>query len=203
MKNEGKNCVISKEKMMISFLCSIVGWFVGSILIFRLMRMVTTPLFKKLGYYQYWSSMFFTQQIAFNVYEFHMGTSYDFLFHNDSSKQTLEKVCEGLLGVCEAIESGNFSPNDEFYGTMYYFSDKTLQRFGFTVRNLNLLQRCFFFLNLGELSLLYSLQKKRLEIVNFTNVKIGVIDTKTLLQHKSLFERYLKQFRKEEELMVC
>lgn len=192
-----------ERKTMISLVCTSLCWFVGSIIVFRLMRMLTTPLFKKIGYYEYWSSMFFTQQIAFNVYEFHMGTSYDFLFHNDSSKQTLEKVCEGLLGVCTAIESGKFSSQDEFYGTMYYFSDKTLQRFGFTVRPLNVLQRCFFFLNLGELSLLYSLQKKRLEIVTFTNVKIGVIDTKTLLQHKPLFARYLKQFRKEEDFVVC
>ena len=188
---------------MISILFECFGWFILSIISFRLLRLLTTPLFRKIGYYQYWSSMFFTQQIAFNVYEFHIGTSYDFLFHNDSSKQTLEKVCEGLLGVCTAIEQGTFSADSEFYGTMYYFSDKTLQRFGFTVRPLNVLQQCFFFLNLGELSLLYSLKKKRLEFVDFTNVKIGVIDTKTLLEHKPLFERYLKQFRKEEELVVC
>ncbi len=187
---------------MISILFECFGWFILSIISFRLLRLLTTPLFRKIGYYQYWSSMFFTQQIAFNVYEFHIGTSYDFLFHNDSSKQTLEKVCEGLLGVCTAIEQGTFSADSEFYGTMYYFSDKTLQRFGFTVRSLNVLQRCFFFLNLGELSLLYSLKKRRLEFVDFTNVKIGVIDTKTLLEHKPLFARYLKQFRKEEELVV-
>ncbi len=186
---------------MLVMLLSTLLWFLIGILSFRLLRMITTPLFKKIGYYQYWSSMLFTQQVAFKVYEFHIGTSYDFLFKNDSSKQTLEKVCEGLIEVCTAIEDGKFSQDSEFYGTMYYFSEKTLQRFGFETRSLNIFQKIIFTLNIGELSLLYSLQKKRIEIVNLRNVKIGVINSQSLLKHRILFERYLKQFRKEEVVL--
>lgn len=173
-------------------------WLLVFIVTYRFLRFITTPLFVKLGIYTYHSQMLFTVPIWKKKREIHLGTSYDF-FRTDiaGSRRMLASLSQGMLALCEAIEQGKYPKDLLLRGTTYYFSDATLQRFGFHTRPLRLIEAIFFSLNYLELCILLSLSKRRLTFVNTDSVRIAYCRAEELLRHKDMCRKYANMLLRE------
>src|SRR5262245_60550380 len=98
---------------------------------FRVLRYATTPLFRRLGIYRYYSPLLLTMPTPRGL-QLHLGTSLDFLRAADVSPRTsLRLLNEGLLALCEAVERGEIDKSTVLVGTTYFLRDDTLRRFGF------------------------------------------------------------------------
>jgi hypothetical protein len=97
----------------------LIIWTLGLVITLRLVRFATTPLLRWLGYYTYYSPMFFTMPTPTTL-EIHLGTSYDFFHHNPSPRLMMRYLAEGLVNLCEAIEKGQVDRHWLVKGTVYY-----------------------------------------------------------------------------------
>ena len=169
----------------------------GILIIYRLLRYITTPIFRKTGLYKYYSPMFFTLKYMPNVYELHFGTSWDFLkLQNKNPKVLLKYLSEGLYNLCNDIESGKIGSNKILKGYIYYFKESTTERFGFHTRHLNFFEIIMFSLNYLELCLLKSIAAKKLSYIPFKNIRIHYCRAEELLIFKSKILDYYLLFNK-------
>lgn len=174
----------------IAFLLAIVLW--------RLLRFATTPLLKRAGVYRYYSPMFFItpafllEKLSYNVYEFHVGTAFDF-FRMQKVKpvRLILFILEGMIKLIADIEAGKVSSNISFKGTTFYIGLPTAKRFGFRHRNLNLYEKFMFVLNYLELCVLYSISHGRPALVPLNGLKIISITAGELIQYK---DRYIELY---------
>jgi hypothetical protein len=168
--------------------CFIVGY--------RLFRYITTPLAKKIGLYKYYSKLFFTVPIWFNLKELHIGTTWDFFrLKSISQAKLLYFLCEGLINLCTAIEKGEESMNMHFKATMYYFKDTTTEKYGFKTRKLNIIELFLFTLNYLELCLLYSISTRRVQFIPLKNLKMLDCTGYELVANKSKYKAYYEKLK--------
>jgi len=165
----------------------------GFVVAFRLFRWITTPLLKKFGFYEYYSPMMFTVPFGPRQLELHVGTTWDFFRQSNlTQQQIILHLAKGCLGLIEAAENGLIPSSTRLRGTVYYFRTTTLRRFGFTERPMNLLETFVFLLNYLELSLLQSIMKKRVALVNLTDVRIVNATIKDLVEHRQEVEKLVR-----------
>lgn len=158
------------------------------LLIWRILRFITTPLFKKIGIYQYHSPMFFTISLTSRLYEIHLGTSWDFFkMQKINPKLQLIYITQGLLNLCEKIEAGFIKPRAIIKGNTYFLKGSTAQRFGFEIKNLNYFEKILTFFNIIEVSILMSISYKRISIVKLNNFKIIYISASNLVKNKDKY----------------
>lgn len=171
---------------------TILGYILGFIVLYRLLRYLTTPLARKLGIYKYYSPMFMTAPIFPRIHEIHLGTSWDFFkLERTNPKIVLIHLAKGLINLCDAIEAGKVDPEIKFKGNTHYIKEKTIAKFGFKARNLNVIEWFLFSLNYLELCLLRSIAYKRLVIVRLGNIKIMTIKGKEMVEFKEKYQRYV------------
>jgi hypothetical protein len=96
----------------------------------------------------------------------------------------LKFLAVGLLNLCDHIEQGNIKTNTIIRGNTYYMSERTLIRFGFEVRNMNVWEWILFMQNYPELCLLQSLSYRRFSLVSLKNAKIVTVKAEHLLARK-------------------
>jgi hypothetical protein len=157
------------------------------VLVFRILRFVSTPFFRAAGFYRYYSPMLFTVPIPGKT-ELHLGTSYDFVFWAESPRSTLAFLAEGLLGLCGAAERGEIPKEEVIEGTVCFLSEPTLKRFGFQPRLPGPVQYLFVLANLPELFLLQSLAKGCFAPVRLSRVRRVATTPERLLQQKRVLE---------------
>ena len=175
----------------------IIGWFLFSVFIFRLLRFATTPLLRKIGFYKYYSPMFMTMPWFFNSYDLHLGTSWDFAKQNEINPQRImEFIAHGLINIAAAIENGNIKSNASFKGNTFYFKNDNIKKFGFKTRKMNLFESVLFALNYTELCILNSIVKRRLYFIPIKNVMIVTCKAKDIVQNKQKFELTMNILRK-------
>lgn len=161
---------------------------------FRLFRFVTTPFFKKIGFYKYYSDMLFLMPFSPKIYEFHLGTSWDFLKAKKlSAKSMFLILTEGLVNICNDLESGKLKRNIKLKGNTYYINPESVTKYGFKYRNMNIFETIMFYLNYVELCILYSVYQNKISFIPFKNVKIIFISADDLLNNK---QNYLKIYYK-------
>lgn len=164
------------------------------IIAFRLARFVSTPIFRKIGLYKYYSDMFFLVPILPNVCEIHLGTSWDFFRQKTiSHKATLNYLASGLVNLCNAVEKGKVKRKMKLKGNTYYINAETAAKFGFKSRNMNIFEIIMFSLNYLELCTLYSISNKKLSLVPVKNIKIIFCNAEDLLKYKSKYLYYLER----------
>jgi hypothetical protein len=168
----------------------VLGLLVLAIIAFRLLRLVTTPLFRALGFYRYYSPLLFTVPTP-TATELHLGTSYDFFLHAISPRLTLAQLAEGLVGLCAATERGEIPRGEVIEGTVCFLSEPTLRRFGFQPRALGPLRFLLVLANYPELLLLTSIAKGAFAPVDLTRVRRVRTTAEKLLEQK----RHLETFR--------
>lgn len=169
----------------------LILWIFALITALRFIRFATTPLLRWIGYYTYYSPMFFTMPTPTTL-EIHLGTSYDFFQQNPTPKLVLKYLAEGLVNFCSAIESGAVDRQRIIKGTVYYINDSTLRQFGFEPCPPNLFQWALFLQNYLEACLLLTLSKRRISFVSLSNVRRVKARSGDLLRYK---ERYLEYLR--------
>lgn len=158
-----------------------------SIGIWRFIRFITTPILKYLGIYQYHSDLFMTVKVAPKLYEIHLGTSWDFIFHSRINPTSLKiSVLDGLLELCEKIELGKFPADAILKGNPYFLKSSSLSRFGFKERKLNVLEYFLTLLSFLESTILLSLSRRELRFANINNNRIVYIKASELVQHKPM-----------------
>ncbi|MCS6988400.1 MAG: hypothetical protein NZM06_02675 [Chloroherpetonaceae bacterium] len=173
--------------------------FLSFLFIYRFSRYLTTPFFKRIGLYRYYSKMFFTSPYGFKTLEVHVGTSWDF-FRLQKVNPTilLRHLAEGLHNLCLDIESGKIAPDTKIRGNLYYFSDATVRKFGFKSRRPNLFEWILFSLNYVELCLLLSISYGRLAFVRFENLKVIEGKASELARYKDDYRRVAERLRRRD-----
>lgn len=167
------------------------------ILVFRLARFASTPLFRKIGFYKYYSEMFFLVPILPNVCEIHLGTSWDFFKQKAiSQKATFNHLATGIVNLCSAIEKGEVKKNVKLKGNTYYMNAETAAKFGFKSRNMNPLEIIMFSLNYLELCILYSISNKKPSLVPVKNIRIIFCNAEDLLANKAKYILYLQRINR-------
>lgn len=167
---------------------------IGFIVTFRLLRYLTTPIFKWIGYYQYYAPMFFLMPFTPRYFEIHLGTSWDFFMNNTNSlKDTMSNIALGLFKLSEDIEKGKYDKRAWFKGNTYYLKESTVKNFGFRSRKLNLIENVLFMMNYIELTVLISLSKRRFMLAPIKNLQIIEISAEELVARKNV---YLNLFRR-------
>jgi len=169
-------------------------YFAGLIVFYRGFRYITTPAAKRIGFYKYYSRIFFILPLGNNLREMHIGTTWDFFrLKRVNQLKLLYFMSEGLINLASAIEKGEISMNMRFIATVYYFKASTLGKFGFKVRKLNLKEKLMFMLNYPELCLIYSISTKKLQLIPLKN--INMIDCRgfELVMNK---QKFIEHFRK-------
>ncbi len=168
----------------------VLVWALTLIIFYRLGRYFTTPLFIRLGWYQYITRMFFIQAMPGEVVELHLGTTYDFFkLKNVNSKILFAHLVDGMHHLCEQIADGRISRTTTLKATTYFLDAQTLHRFGFKTRKLNPLEHFMFALNYLELILLLSLSKGALRRPKMRDVKIAYCQAGDLLAYRDLYLR--------------
>ncbi len=175
----------------------IAFYLVALVIVLRILRWITTPIFRITGVYRYYSRMFFTFSFSKNDYDLHVGTSWDFFRLENRNQLTIFKfMAEGLINICTEIEKGNIDINSKFKGNTYFFKDNTAHKLGFNTRELTFSEAILFLLNYPEVCLLQSLMLKRLTLPKLDSVRIHYISGRELLQNKHIFQRYLDGFNR-------
>lgn len=156
------------------------------IMLFRLVRFLSTPLLRAMGFYRYHSPMFFTMPFGAKTLDMHLGTTWDFMQLRDRSVPTMFRhVCSGLLDICDKVEAGQIASDVQLRATMYFLSARRLQRFGFTCRRMNAAETIAFLANYVEVCFLHSLMKQRPCLINIRDVRIVTVKSAELLRHRA------------------
>ncbi len=178
----------------------IAGYYLLVTLVWRFSRFITTPILRWVGYYTYYSKLFFTMPIGIKTLDFHLGTSWDF-FHQKkiSVKGQVEQLIEGMIHFCTAIEEGKIAPETKLTGTTFYMKDSSLKRFGFKSRKLNPFEIFLFVLNFLELNLLFSIAHKRLAIIPLGIVRVVYTTAGEVVNYKEELIHLLKKLNPKAE----
>ena len=169
--------------------------------LYRFIRYITTPFLKKIGYYKYYSPMFFTLPLSFRVLELHIGTTWDFFkLQNANPTLILSHLAEGLVNLAKAVENGQVHPESKLRGYMYYMNPNTVRKFGFNTRKLNFFEIMMFSLNYIELCILQSISYKKLMLVRLENLHILTIRAKDMVKLIPLYEHTYEKFNKRSRI---
>jgi len=175
---------------------NIIFYILLSIFTYRLLRYLTTPILKKFGLYKYYSPMFFIFPLTRNVYDIHLGTSWDFFkLKNVNPKLLLKYLAQGLVNLCDDIEKGVMPINKVFRGNTHYLNEKTVNKFGFKTRKMTPIEIFLFSLNYLELCFLQSISLKKISIVSLSSIRILTIDASDLLKNKTRYQEYLNKLK--------
>lgn len=96
------------------------------------------PFCKLIGVYRYYSPMLLAYMPNDKQLDLHSGTSFDYLLvmrglkpGNALRNKILTYHLEGLLNIANKIENEELPKSVKVMGTSYFFSERTLQKFGF------------------------------------------------------------------------
>ncbi len=166
---------------------SVILYIILAVVVWRFIRFITTPLLKYFGFYKYHSPLFMTVKVAPKLYELHLGTSWDFIFHPRINPSTLKiNVLEGLLILCNKLENGEFPRDVVLKGNPYFLKSSSLSRFGFKDRKLNWFEYFTTLLSFPESTILLSISRRELKFANINNNRIVYINSTELLANKPI-----------------
>jgi len=155
--------------------------------LFRLLRWITTPLLRYLGFYRYYAPLFFIQPFGNNRVELHLGTTWDLMKARTLSPQAImSSLVMGISGLVADAKSGRLQPELKVRATTYFLSESTLTRFGFDVRRPNVLEYLAFIGNYAEVCLLRSVVAGRLQLVDLRRVRMAETTVQTLVERETL-----------------
>jgi hypothetical protein len=112
-------------------LWSVLGWLVVALVVFRGLRAIAHVVLLRLGVCRYHSPLLYTTGLGPRR-EIHLGTTRDFLAQGPSPRrQRLARLAEGLLALCDDVESGRLRPDVRLSGTTDLLRAETASRLGF------------------------------------------------------------------------
>ncbi len=160
--------------------------FLGSLL-FRLLRWITTPLLRHIGFYRYYAPLFFIQPFGTNRVELHLGTTWDLMKAQRLTPQAImSSLVMGISGLVADAKRGRLHPALKVRATTYFLSESTLQRFGFNVRRPNILEYLAFIGNYAEVCLLRSIVAGRPQLIDLRRVRMVETTVNSLVERETL-----------------
>jgi hypothetical protein len=110
-------------------------------LLVPLESLLVTPLYFLVGRFRYLSPMLLATRRAGGGLDLHVGTLFDYVLRlrwSDrgprAARIVTADVLRGLLALAEQVERGEMAPDAELVATSYFFSDRTVARLGFELR---------------------------------------------------------------------
>lgn len=180
-------------------------WLLGPFLLPPVV-LLSTPLMRVTGIYKYYSPLFLTFGEKPERYEIHSGPGIDYLLHlrgvkpgAEMKRTVLAFYLQGLLKIAEQIEHRQGEENTpkaadvNIVGTSYFFSDRSVERMGFSVSSGGWFHRLNLILNFPELTILNSLAVGKLDIPNVLQVKQAQMTGETLLEHRDYILRLYRR----------
>jgi hypothetical protein len=111
-------------------------------LLAALESLLLTPLYFLVGRFRYLSPMLLATRRRGGGLDLHVGTLFDYaarLRWSDrgprAARIVTADVLRGLLALVEQVERGELPPDAELAATSYFFSDRTVTRLGFELRD--------------------------------------------------------------------
>ncbi len=150
-----------------------------------------TPLFRLAGIYTYYSPMLLGYMANDKKIDLHSGTSFDYLLVMPGTGKGIQTrdhllsfYLQGLLFIIEKIETNSISENVQITAVSYFFNNRTISRFGFSVRQPPLFYRLNIFINYIDLFWMFSISKGRLQLPPLRNIKQVEIPGYELVKYK-------------------
>jgi hypothetical protein len=176
----------------------IVGTFLCFLVLYRFARYLSTPLLRKLGFYRYYSPLFFTMPLFGRTLDIHLGTLWDIQrLGRFNAAVVLLHLSEGLLRLGDDVAAGRIHPDTVLRGSTYFLGAGTLARFGFTSRPPTAGELTLFFLSVLEISLIQSVARRRFVLVPVQNLRIVTCRAEVPLRHRAGLERVAARLRRK------
>ena len=163
-------------------------------------QFTSTPFFKLIGIYRYYSPMLLGYMANDRQIDLHSGGSFDYLIIMRKYKAGIEMRnrlmmfhIEGLLNLIHLIENKSIPETANIVGTSYFFNDRTLCKMGFEIVNPSLFYRLNLFANFIDIFWMYSLSKGKLSIPKLWNAKKASITGINLIESKKLIEELYRK----------
>jgi hypothetical protein len=162
-----------------------------------------TPFFRLIGMYTYYSPMLLGYMANKKQIDLHSGGSFDYLFVLRKYKAGYELrnrllfyYLEGLINLIQLIENKSIPETVNIVGTSYFFKDKTLNKIGFKIVNPSLFYRLNLFVNVIDLTWMYSISQGKFSIPKLWNAKKASITGAELVESKKLIEELYNKISK-------
>lgn len=127
------------------FLCLPKGvyWLFAAILLLPLIPVLEsfllTPAYALAGRFTYYSPLLFATKSPHGL-DLHVGTLYDYITQMRWSERgvrterhAMRIILQGLLSICDAVAEGKLSAQNEITATSYFFSNRSVEKLGFTL----------------------------------------------------------------------
>jgi hypothetical protein len=154
-------------------------------------QFITTPIFRLLGVYKYYSPMLLAYMENKRQIDLHNGSSFDYLFvlrkykkGAEIRKKIIKYHLEGLLEIIDEIEKGSIPSSVSIVGTSYFFSERTLRKLGFETQKPSFFYRINLFMNCIDLFWMYSLSRGKLSIPQIWRAKKAHIPGAELIKSR-------------------
>lgn len=153
----------------------------------------TTPLFKLVGVYNYYSPMLIGYMANNIQIDLHSGGSFDYLFLMrkfkigiESRNRILMYHLEGIMNIITQIENGVIPKTVTVSGTSYFFNERTIKKLGFEQKRPSLFYRINLLVNFIDLIWMYSVSQGRFSMPKIWNVKKISIEGSKLINRKEI-----------------
>lgn len=156
------------------------------------------PLMRLTGFLNYYSPMLLVVRTAYNKWELHNGTTFDYILNMKwkqkgaiASKFIMINYLKGLLKIINEIEEKKISNEITILGISYIINKKTAERLGFTVERPNIYRRILFVIDYFTLFLMYSFSKGKIAFPNVFKVKKMKISGSRLVASKEIIKQVM------------
>ena len=163
-------------------------------------QFTTTPFFKLVGVYKYYSPMLLGYMANDKEIDLHSGGSFDYLFVMRKQKsgiafrkRLLTYHLQGILDIISQIENNAVPETINISGTSYFFNERTLNKFGFKLEKTSLFYRINLIVNIIDLIWMYSVSQGRFSIPQIWRAKKASISGSRLLAKKEIIENFYKR----------
>ncbi len=162
------------------------------------------PLFRLLGFYNYYSPMLLVIKSNKKAWEMHNGNTFDYLMNMKwayhgmrARKEIMLHYCNGLLNIIQDIEKKKVSKKIDFFGISYFFNSKNAKLLGFTEEKVRLRRKILFFIDYLNLSLMYSFARGKIAFPNIFKVKKIRISGEKLVNSKDMIKQIFDDLKRK------
>ncbi len=163
-----------------------------------------SPLMRLSGMLNYYSPMLLIFKMNDDDWEFHNGTTFDYLLNMKwadngirARKEIMLHYCNGLLNIIKDIETKKIPLKVDFSGISYFFNSKTAKMLGFTEEKVRMRRRLLFFIDYLNLLLMYSFSRGKIAFPNIFKVKKIRISGEKLVNSKDTIKRIFENLKRK------
>ena len=122
-----------------------VYWLFAAILLLPLIPVLESfllsPVYALTGRFTYYSPLLLATKSPQGL-DLHVGTLYDYMTQLrwsergvKSQRHAMQHILQGLLSICDAVADGRLSAQNEITATSYFFSNRSVEKLGFTLNS--------------------------------------------------------------------